>query len=89
MQIELNLPEDVVAQLRRAWGDDLDRGALEAVVVQGYRDGALTAAQVRRLLGLGSRIAADAWMKEKGAYLHYSEEDLESDVDALRSFTDR
>ena len=70
---------------RREQGDNLDRGALEAVVLQGYRDGALTVAQVRSILGLGSRIAADAWLKAKGAYLHYGEEDLESDLDTLQA----
>ena len=51
MQIALELPEDIVKRLELAWRD-VSRGTLEAIAVEGYREGALTRGQVERLLGL-------------------------------------
>lgn len=42
--------------------------------------GALTAAQVRRLLGIETRYELDRFFKEHGVYLNYSIEDLERDT---------
>lgn len=84
MQIHVEIPSDVAEELRQAWGD-LDRAALEAIVVQAYRDEVLTSAQVGRVLGLESRAAVAAFLKERRAYLHYDSEDLESDLATLRT----
>ena len=54
------------------------RRAGEAVAVEGYRDGTLTRGQVGRLLGL-SFWETEAFLKERQAYLPYTEEDLEQD----------
>jgi predicted HTH domain antitoxin len=77
MQIALELPEDIATQLGNAWRD-LSRGTLEAVAVEGYREGALTRDQVSRLLGL-SFWETEAFLKERQAYLAYTEEDFEQD----------
>ena len=55
----------------------MSRGTLEAVALEGYRDGALTRDQVGRLLGL-SLWDTEAFLKERQAYLAYTEEDLAS-----------
>lgn len=60
-----------------AWRD-LSRGTLEAVAVEGYREGALTRRHVNRLLGL-SFWETEAFLKERQAYLAYTEEDFEQD----------
>jgi predicted HTH domain antitoxin len=77
MQIALELPEDIAKNLENAWRD-VPRGALEAVAVEGYRDGALTRDQVGRLLGL-SFWETEAFLKERQAFLAYTEEDFEQD----------
>jgi predicted HTH domain antitoxin len=77
MRIALELPEDIAKRLEVAWRD-VSRGTLEAVAVEGYRDGALTRDQVGRLLGL-SFWETEAFLKERQAYLAYTEEDFEQD----------
>jgi predicted HTH domain antitoxin len=88
MEILINVPDDVAGQLGRRW-KDLPRRALEALVADAYRDGALTAFQVQELLGLPSRWETDAFLKRKGAYLDYTEEDLEADLQAARGIARR
>ena len=56
----------------------MSRGALEAIALEGYRDGALSREQVGRLLGL-SLWDTEAFLKERQAYLAYTEEDFEQD----------
>lgn len=77
-RIAVDLPEDIAKRLESAW-HDLSRGALEAVAVEGYRDGTLSREQVGRLLGL-SFWETEAFLKERQAYLAYAEQDLEDDL---------
>lgn len=81
MRIAVELPEDIAKRLESAW-HDLSRGALEAVAVEGYRDGTLSREQVGRLLGL-SFWETEAFLKERQAYLAYDEQDLEDDLHDL------
>src|SRR5215831_17297268 len=60
MQITLELPEDIMQELRSKWKESL---ALEA-----YRSHALTAAQLRRLLGFETRMQVDVFLKEHEVY---------------------
>lgn len=48
MDLMIRLPADVSASLQGHWGN-VPRHALVAVAVEGYRTGALTESQVRRL----------------------------------------
>lgn len=48
------------------------------MAVEGYRDGTLTRDQVGRLLGL-SYWETEAFLKERQAYLAYTEENFEQD----------
>jgi predicted HTH domain antitoxin len=76
-RIAVELPEGIAKQLESAWRD-VSRGALEAVALEGYRDGSLTRDQVGQLLGL-SLWETEAFLKQRQAYLQYTEEDLEHD----------
>jgi len=76
-RIAVDLPEDIAKRLESAW-HDLSRGALEAVAVEGYRDGTLSREQVGRVLGL-SFWETEAFLKRRQAYLAYDEQDLEHD----------
>ncbi len=88
MEITLNLPEDIAHELQSKW-KDLPRAALESLALEGYRSGALTTAQVRRLLGFGTRYELDGFLKQHGVYLNYGAEDLERDAEVSRQFSSR
>jgi predicted HTH domain antitoxin len=81
MNVAVELPDDIARQLETAW-HDVPRRALEAIAVEGYRSGALSHGQVQRLLNL-SWWETEAFLKERQAYLHYDEADLEQDRAAL------
>ncbi|PYV36961.1 MAG: hypothetical protein DMG06_29360 [Acidobacteria bacterium] len=80
-KLVVELPDDIARQLESEW-DDVPRRALEAVAVEGYRSGALSRGQVRRMLNL-SWHEAEAFLKARQAYLHYDESDLERDFATL------
>lgn len=78
MAITLELPQDIQQQLEEAWNGDLSRKILEAVAVEGYRQGTLSRGQVSELLGL-SFYETETLLKERKAYSPYSIEDFEED----------
>lgn len=84
MNVAIEIPEAVSAPLRSRW-KDVPRRVLEAVAAEAYRSGALTAFQVGELLGHGSRWETEEFLKRVQAYLHYTEDDLERDLAALRA----
>lgn len=88
MEITLNLPEDIVHGLESKW-KDLPRAALESLALEAYRSSALTAAQVRRLLGFATRYELDGFLKQHGVYLDYGPEDLERDAAISHEFSSR
>jgi hypothetical protein len=84
MHITLELPEDIAHGLESRW-KDLPRVALESLALEAYRSRALTAAQLRRLLGFETRMQVDAFLKEHEIY-DYSVADFEQDRETLREF---
>ena len=82
MQITFELPEDIARRLQSRW-KDLPRAALETLAPEAYRSRALTAAQLRRLLGFETRMQVDAFLKEHEIY-DYSVADFEQDRETLR-----
>jgi len=82
MQITLELPEDIAQGLESRWRD-LPRAALESLALEAYRSRALTAAQLRRLLGFQTRMHVDAFLKEHEIY-DYTAVDFEQDRETLR-----
>ena len=78
--VSVNLPEDIATHL--AIGQDLSRVILESLALEGYRDGRLSAGQVRRLLDFDTRMQVHAFLKTPGVFLHYGAEDLTRDRDA-------
>jgi hypothetical protein len=67
MQITIELPDELANQLEASLGN-LNRRALESLIVEAYRLKILSAA---------------AFLKKHGAYLHYTEADLVQDLDNL------
>ena len=87
MQITLELPEDIAQGLGSRW-KDLTRAALESLALEAYRSHALTAAQLRRLLGFGTRLQLDDFLKEHEVY-DFAVEDFKQDCETLRQLRTR
>lgn len=88
MVVQLQVPDDIAEKLVEK-SSDLPRWALEALAVDAYREGVLTAFEIQRLLGLSSRWKTDEFLKRSGADLGYTEEDLREDAATLRSALSR
>src|SRR5919106_393542 len=83
MRVTIELPEDVSHALQERW-NDVSRRTLQAIALEGYRSGALTESQVRRLLGFETRMDVHAFLKQAGVALHYDVADVEADLEAHR-----
>jgi hypothetical protein len=83
VQITLDIPDELVDSLRES-GKEISRLALEALASEGYRDQRLSEFEVRCLLGFDTRMEVHAFLKEHGAYLHYSEADLAQDLETVQ-----
>ena len=78
MEITVHLPDDLVQH------PDPGREALEALAIDGYRSGALSAYQASQLLGL-SRLEFEGFLKDRNIDDHaYNVQDFENDLDTLR-----
>jgi predicted HTH domain antitoxin len=73
-KIAVDVPEEIANRLENTWRD-VSRGALESVAWEGYRDGTLSRDQIGQLLGF-SLWETEAFLKQRQAYLQYTEEDL-------------
>ena len=80
MQLAIELPEDIAEDLRAKW-KDLPRHALEAIALEGYRSGALTESQVRRVLGFETRLEVNSFLRDRGVYYNYSPAELDQEVE--------
>ena len=85
MAVTIKLPPEIEQELRESFGPDLDRAALEALVLEGYRSNRFGIAQVRRMLGFESRFDAESWLGAHGVRLNYGLADLEADRATLRN----
>jgi hypothetical protein len=84
VEITFNIPDALAAQLS-AQDKDLSRAALEALAAESYRAERLSESEIRHLLGFETRMQVHAFLKEHGAYMHYSVADMERDREsALR-----
>ncbi len=61
MALSIDVPDDVRSALEGRWGD-LSRHVAEALALDGYRQGLLSLAQVRRLLGFETRWDAQQFL---------------------------
>ena len=81
MEVVIHLPEDVAAAV--PW-EDVPRHLLEQIALEGYQERWLSEAQLRRLLGYGTRMQVHGFLKAHGVPLDYTVEDLEQDRKAYR-----
>ncbi len=78
MEITISLPDNIACYLEAKWGN-LERRLKIAIVLEAYREGAISRGKVRELLGMNTRLEADAFLKAKGIYFAYDEADFEAD----------
>ena len=78
MNVTVEIPDDLAAALTSS-GQDLGRATLEALALEGYRSDRMTEADIRQLLGFETFMEVHGFLKEHGAFLPYTLEDLEHD----------
>jgi predicted HTH domain antitoxin len=83
VNVAIEIPDDIGRVLAARTGG-VSRAVLEAVAVEAYRPGAITTAQVRQMLGLGSRWETESFLRRAEAYHDYTMDDLERDIAAIR-----
>jgi len=84
MTVTVHLPQTSEAAFHRAFGQDLDQAALEALSIEGYRAGKLSLGEVAQALGIETTAAALEWLGSRGVPLNYSLEDLQADRETLQ-----
>lgn len=84
MQIIIEIP-DIIANQLQVQPANISRRVLELIVADNYRRGCIGAAEVHRILNFSSRWETYEFLKREQAYLPYTEEDLEQDVQAIRN----
>ncbi len=79
---EISVPDTLVRALG-AEPDELPRQTLEALIVQAFRKGQITHAQVGELLEL-NRFETDGFLKNAQAFRRSEGEEFSSDLESLR-----
>lgn len=87
MEITLRIP-DRLAGLFKTLGDDLPRRALEALAIQGYREGSLTRFQVGQVLSL-SRVETEDLLARYVDLYDYDPSELDREAQALERLSDQ
>lgn len=82
MNLVVCIPDKLAARLSQN-GGDLGRQALEALVLEGFRTGRMSTADVREALGFEVLNQVDGFLKAHGVYEHYTVEDVDRQVEAL------
>jgi hypothetical protein len=83
VEITVHIPDDLAASIKASNGD-LSRRILEAYALDAYRSGELTSHQVGQLLGLESPMETDAFLKQHGAYIEYTDAEVAAQRQALQ-----
>ena len=82
MNLTVRIPDDLAARLR-AGGTDLERQALEALVLEGFRAGRLNKDELGRVLGLEGHDQVDGFLKARDVFERCTVEDINRDVETL------
>lgn len=79
MTLTIHIPQQSEETLLQAFGQDLNRVALESMSIEGYRTGKLSLGEVANVLGMETTIVALEWLGKRGVPLNYSAEDYKED----------
>ena len=83
MNLIVQIPDDLAQRLSAGRGD-VERQALEGLAIEAFRAGQLTKPELRRMLGLGSRSALDAFLVAHDQFGTHTELDLARDREDLQ-----
>jgi hypothetical protein len=83
MDVTVHIPDDIAARLT-ADGGDLSRLALEGLALEEYKNERITKAELRRLLGFGTRYRLDGFLKAHNVFEKYTMADFEQEREDLR-----
>ena len=84
MQIAFDIPDSLAEDLKAEFHVPLQAAAREAFAIEGYREGRLSLGDVAVILGLETRIEAQAWLAGRKVPLNYDLAALEADRVTLR-----
>ncbi len=80
-EITIRVPVEIASHLAVS-ADDLSRKALEALAIEGYREGRLSVGQVAEMLEF-SVLQTEEFLHSKAVSLNYSAADYEEDLATL------
>jgi predicted HTH domain antitoxin len=83
MKLTVQIPDDLVSRMNES-GGDLSRRALEALALEEFKSGHITAPELLRLLGLENRYELDGFLKAHKVYEDYTMQDLEQELEGLK-----
>jgi hypothetical protein len=76
-EITVRIPGDLARRL--GTGDEVERRVLEALALDEFRQGHLSRAELRQLLGFATRGKLDEFLTAHGVFGTYTPQDLEHD----------
>ncbi len=82
MNLTLRIPDELATRLG-ADGRDLERQALEALVLEGFCTGRVNKDELSRVLGLDGHDQLDGFLKSHDVFEPCTVEDVNRDVEAL------
>jgi hypothetical protein len=82
MNLTLHISDELAARLGAA-GPDLERQALEALMLEHYRAGRITIDELQEALGFEALNVVDGFLKTHGVYEDYTRADLERERRAM------
>jgi Uncharacterised protein family (UPF0175) len=82
MNLILRIPDDVASRIA-AQGGDLERRALEALVLEEFRAGRMNKGELRRTLGFVVLNEVDGFLKAHDVFEDYTIADLDRETQAL------
>jgi Uncharacterised protein family (UPF0175) len=81
-EITVRIPDDLARRL--GTGGEVERRVLEALVLDEFRQGHLSRAELRQLLGFATRGKLDEFLTAHGVFGTYTPQDLEHDRRGLQ-----
>ena len=82
MHVSFDIPDELANRINSA--GELARRAIEAFALEEYRLGRISLADMRTLLGFGTRDALDGFLKAHGVYSSYTVRDLDRDIEDIK-----
>ncbi len=82
MPLILDYPQRIETKLHDVFGDELSQSMLEAILLEGYRNGKLSVGQIAEILSI-TVIQADEFLAKRGVPLNYTMDDWLKDVRSL------